>query len=114
MAIPLVRPLLYNLAYGNSRCLTAGGIVMPRRVTVELVRILMFSVPQGGWAANQMRATARLTIVRSRWSLNFVKKLTILNISSPESAIGDFPYDAVLYLSKPGKRVPRAERNLIR
>ncbi len=32
-----------------------------------------------------MRATARSTIVRSRWSLDFVKKLTILNISSTDS-----------------------------
>ena len=29
-----------------------------------------------------MRATARLAVVRSRWSLNFVKKLTILDTSS--------------------------------
>ena len=28
---------------------------------------------QGGWAANQMRATARGALARSRWSLIFVK-----------------------------------------
>ena len=38
-----------------------------------------------------MRATARSTIVRSRWSLNFVKKLAISNISS-----ADKPMDMAL------------------
>ena len=36
---------------------------------------------EGGWATNQMRATARLAVVRSRWSLDYAKKLTILDIS---------------------------------
>ncbi len=40
--------------------------------------------PQGGWAANQMRATARKTLARSRWSLDFVKKLTIFEESNAE------------------------------
>jgi hypothetical protein len=38
--------------------------------------------PQGGRAANQMRATARAAMACSRWSLVFVKKLTIFELSS--------------------------------
>ena len=34
-------------------------------------------VSQGGRAANPMRATARLRLVRSRWSLHIVERLTI-------------------------------------
>ena len=38
-----------------------------------------------------MRATARFALVRSRWSLNFVKKLTIFDISSTEAFnLGDY------------------------
>ena len=53
----------------------------------EAMRVDRLST-QGDWAANQMRATARLAVVRSRWSLNFVKKLTILDISSTEGNQG--------------------------
>ena len=31
---------------------------------------------EGGWAANQIGATAPPNMARSRWSLDFVKKLT--------------------------------------
>ena len=53
-------------------------------------------IPQGGWAANQMRATARLALVRSRWSLNFVKKLTILDVVVQESKVTTAPKDDML------------------
>ena len=45
------------------------------------------SPPRGGRAANQIGATAPLSIARSRWSLHFVKKSTILEVSSTKDAV---------------------------
>jgi hypothetical protein len=46
--------------------------------------LLLF--PQGGRAANQMRAAARVAPFRCRWSLEFAQKNTILDVCSAEGA----------------------------
>ena len=75
MAIPLVRPLLYNPGHGNSHCQAVAG----DRFT------------QKGCSSTSENFDAQ---------------------SLTTSATGDFFRDTVLYLSKPGRWVPRAERNL--
>ena len=81
-----------------------GGLaatVVPRRIG---------GPTQGGWAANQMRATARLAVARFRWSLIFVKKLTIFEVSK-HPARNSFAEKKPGFSEKPGFWALRMLRN---